>query len=84
MQKIIFRKRKEVVMDYKVWAQEYYRGAEDILGVVRKYEKIRKDGGWDNEENLNSVIMSYRYIYYDLFNTAKMLDQRAQGAGNAA
>ena len=38
--------------------------------------KLIKDGKATNEENVNSIIASYRYIYYDLINTAKMLKER--------
>lgn len=71
-------------MDYFTWSQEYYRDAENLLKTIRKYEQQLKAGETDNLELLNSTISSYRYIYYDLRNTAKMLESRAMEEINAA
>ena len=71
-------------MDYFTWSQEYYRDAENLLKTIRKYEQQLKAGETDNLELLNSTISSYRYIYYDLRNTAKMLKSRAMEEINAA
>lgn len=71
-------------MDYFTWSQEYYRDAENLLKTIRKYELQLKAGETDNLELLNSTISSYRYIYYDLRNTAKMLESRAMEEINAA
>lgn len=71
-------------MDYFIWSQEYYRDAENLLKTIRKYEQQLKAGETDNLELLNSTISSYRYIYYDLRNTAKMLESRAMEEINAA
>lgn len=72
------------LMDYKNWAQEYYRDAENLLVTVRKYEKKLKESGREKDEELNTIISSYRYIYYDLINTAKLLEERAGERANAA
>ena len=37
-----------------------------------------KNSKKENLEKLNSKIASYRYIYYDLLNTAKLLEKRAK------
>ena len=71
-------------MDYFTWSQEYYRDAENLLKTIRKYEQQLKAGETDNLELLNSTISSYRYIYYYLRNTAKMLDSRSMEEINAA
>ena len=71
-------------MDYFTWSQEYYRDAENLLKTIRKYEQQLKAGETDNLELLNSTISSYRYIYYDLRSTAKMLESRAMEEINAA
>ncbi len=71
-------------MDYFTWSQEYYRDAENLLKTIRKYEQQLKAGETDNLELLNSTISSYRYIYYDLRNTAKLLESRAMEEINAA
>ena len=71
-------------LDYFTWSQEYYRDAENLLKTIRKYEQQLKAGETDNLELLNSTISSYRYIYYDLRNTAKMLESRAMEEINAA
>ncbi len=71
-------------MDYFTWSQEYYNDAENLLKTIRKYEEQLKKGDTDNLEFLNSTISSYRYIYYDLLNTAKMLEARAMEEKNAA
>ncbi len=71
-------------MNYIEWAQEYYKDAERVMKTIRKYEAILKNKGHANEEKLNSIIASYRYIYYDVLNTAKMLESRAKENKNAA
>ena len=71
-------------MDYNEWAEEYLYDAENLLKTIRKYEKLLKSGDEKNEENINSIIASYRYIYYDLINTAKMMKERAKDKENAA
>lgn len=70
-------------MNYNEWANEYYKDAENIKKTINKYEKILETEKPRNEENINSVIAFYRYVYYDLLNTAKMLKERA-GAGEYA
>ncbi|MEE3428751.1 MAG: hypothetical protein VZQ55_07275 [Ruminococcus sp.] len=71
-------------MNYNEWAEEYIKDAENLKKVIDKYYKLIKDGKATNEENVNSIIASYRYIYYDLINTAKMLKERAKESVNAA
>lgn len=71
-------------MNYNKWAEEYIKDAENLKKVIDKYYKLIKDGKATNEENVNSIIASYRYIYYDLINTAKMLKERAKESVNAA
>ncbi len=71
-------------MDYFTWSQEYYNDAQNLLKTIRKYEEQLKSGETDNLELLNSTISSYRYIYYDLLNTYKMLEARASEEKNAA
>ena len=69
-------------MDYFTMSQEYYRDSESILKTLRKYEKKLNGCRKENLEKLNSTIASYRYIYYDLLNTAKLLEDRAKKFGN--
>lgn len=71
-------------MNYNEWAEEYIKDAENLKKVIDKYYKLIKEGKATNEENVNSIIASYRYIYYDLINTAKMLKERAKESVNAA
>lgn len=71
-------------MNYFTWSQEYYRDAENLLKTIRKYEKVLKEGKMQNLEMINSIISNYRNIYYDILNTAKMLEARAGEEQNAA
>ncbi len=71
-------------MNYNEWAEEYYKDAENIKKTMNKYEKILAEEKPRNEENINSIIAFYRYVYYDLINTAKMLKERAEVKENAA
>ena len=71
-------------MNYFTWSQEYYKDAENLLKTIRKYEKILKEGNIQNLEMLNSVLANYRNIYYDILNTAKMLEARGMEQKNAA
>lgn len=64
-------------LNYFTWSQEYYRDAENLLKTIRKYEKALKEGKMQNLELINSIISNYRNIYYDVLNTAKMLEARA-------
>ena len=70
-------------MDYKEWSREYYRDAEKLLKTLRKYQRMLKNGNGGNLEELNSTVASYRYIYYDLLNTAKLLESRGEKADAA-
>ena len=69
-------------MDYFKMSQEYFRDAEKIMKTLRKYESRLRGCKKENLEKLNSIIASYRYIYYDLYNTAKLLRNRAEKMGN--
>ena len=69
-------------MDYFVMSQEYLRDSKKILKTMRKYEARLNGCRKENLEKLNSIIASYRYIYYDLLNTAKLLRERAEKYGN--
>ncbi len=71
-------------MDYFTWSQEYYRDAENLLKTIRKYELMLKEGNVKNLEKINSIIAKYRGIYYDVLNTARMLEERALVQTNAA
>lgn len=71
-------------MDYFTMSKEYFRDAENILKTLRKYESKLKGCKKENLEKLNSTIASYRYIYYDLLNTAKLLEKRGRKVQNAA
>lgn len=71
-------------MDYFTWSQEYFKDAENLMKTIRKYEKMLKEGNVKNYEKLNSIISSYRNIYYDIYNTGKMLLVRAMEESNAA
>ncbi len=71
-------------MDYFTMSIEYYRDAEKILKTLRKYEAQLKECKRENLEKINSTIASYRYIYYDLINTARDLEKRAKEIENAA
>ena len=65
-------------MDYFTMSQEYFRDAENVLKTMRKYESKLNGCKKENLEKLNSKIASYRFIYYDLLNTAKLLEKRAK------
>lgn len=65
-------------MDYFTMSKEYFQDAKKILKTLRKYEAKLKKSKKENLEKLNSKIASYRYIYYDLLNTAKLLEKRAK------
>ncbi|MBR2108426.1 MAG: hypothetical protein IJ932_00540 [Ruminococcus sp.] len=65
-------------MDYFTMSKEYFQDAKKILKILRKYEAKLKSSKKENLEKLNSKIASYRYIYYDLLNTAKLLEKRAK------
>ena len=69
-------------MDYFTMSQEYFRDAEKIMKTMRKYESKLRGCRKENLEKLNSIIASYRYIYYDLYNTAKLLRNRAEKTEN--
>lgn len=71
-------------LNYFTWSQEYYRDAENLQKTIRKYEKALKEGKVQNLELINSIIANYRNIYYDILNTAKMLEARAKEEQNAA
>ena len=71
-------------MNYLVWAQEYYRDAEKLQKTITKYEKQLNTRKGKNLEKLNSIIASYRNIYYDVLNTGKMLEERYRESNNAA
>ena len=71
-------------MNYFTWSQEYYKDAENLLKTIRKYEKTLKEGNIQNLEMLNSLLANYRNIYYDILNTAKMLEARGMEQINAA
>lgn len=71
-------------MNYKKWAEEYFNDAENVMKTVKKYEKRIESGEEKNEENINSIIAFYRYVYYDLINTGKMLLKKSEGKTNAA
>lgn len=71
-------------MDYFAWSQEYYRDAENLLSTIEKYKNLLKTADRLNYEQLNSTLSSYRYIYYDLVNTARTLEERAKESLNAA
>lgn len=75
---------RTLIMDYFTWSQEYYRDAQNLRKTIKKYEEQLKKGDALNSEKLNSVISSYRYIYYDVLNTAKLLESRGQEKMNAA
>ena len=59
-------------------SKEYYQDSKKILKTLRKYEAKLGKSKKENLEKLNSKIASYRYIYYDLLNTAKLLEKRAK------
>lgn len=65
-------------------AREYYVSAEKLKKTISKYENKLKTAEQRNLEEINSIIASYRNIYYDVFNTARMLEERAKEKENAA
>lgn len=71
-------------MNYIEWANEYYKDAENLKKTINKYESILKEGKDKNEEKLNKTISFYTYVYYDLVNTAKMLEKKGKKKVNAA
>ncbi len=71
-------------MDYFAWSQEYYRDAKNLLSTIEKYKNLLKNADRLNYEQLNSTLSSYRYIYYDLMNTARNLEERAKESLDAA
>lgn len=70
-------------MNYNEWAEEYFNDAKNVMKTIKKYEKRIESGEETNEENINSIIAFYRYVYYDIMNTAKMLKNRAEAINNA-
>jgi hypothetical protein len=70
-------------MNYNEWAEEYFNDAKNVMKTIKKYEKRIESGEETNEENINSIIAFYRYVYYDILNTAKMLKNRAEAINNA-
>ncbi|MBQ5347491.1 MAG: hypothetical protein IIU39_05530 [Ruminococcus sp.] len=70
-------------MNYNEWAEEYFNDAKKVMKTIKKYEKRIESGEETNEENINSIIAFYRYVYYDILNTAKMLKNRAEAINNA-
>ncbi len=71
-------------MNYKEWSDEYFTDAENLKKTIRKYEAMLANGDSKNQEKLNSLIFSYRNIYYDVLNTGKLLLDRANGVFNDA
>ncbi len=71
-------------MNYHTWSQEYYRDAKNIAEVIKKYEKQLKSRRSVNLENLNAIIAAYRKIYYDLLDSAHILEARAGDDRDAA
>lgn len=71
-------------MNYFRWSKEYYEDAKNLLRTIRKYEKALKNKDVQNLEAINSIIANYRNIYYDIINTAKMLEERGAEHNNAA
>lgn len=71
-------------MNYFTWSQEYYKDAENLQKTIVKYENALKKGEVQNLEMLNSIIANYRNIYYDVLDTAKMLEARAMEQNYAA
>ena len=65
-------------MDYFTMSKDCYRDAEQLLKTIRKYEAKLSGSKKENLEKLNSKIASYRFIYYVLINTAKLLGKRAE------
>lgn len=71
-------------MNYLAWAEEYYRDAENLMKTIRKYEKMLNTQKGKNLEKLNSLLASYRNIYYDVLNTGRLLEERYKEQHNAA
>lgn len=59
-------------MDYNEWAQEYFTQAEKIQEKIEKLKALNSS----NAESMNSMINSYKYIYYELIGTAKLLKEK--------
>lgn len=64
-------------MDYLKWSEEYLRQAKAILSVIAKKKSKLKDASPDERKQLNTEIIQYRLIYYDLTHTADHLYHRA-------
>ena len=61
-------------MDYNEWAQEYFTQAKKIQNRIKSLEALSSS----NAESMNSMINSYKYIYYELIGTAKLLEEKAK------
>lgn len=65
-------------MDYKAMSEEYYETAKGLKRTIGKYKNMLK-GSKCNREYVNAQIAGFRSIYYDVVNTAKLLENRAKG-----
>lgn len=65
-------------MNYLIWAQEYYTDAGNLKKVIESYEQRLKRGEYTNYESISSIISGYRNIYYEVLNTAKLLEARGK------
>ena len=63
-------------LNYFTWSQEYYETAEELKKTIKKYETVLKEGKVQNLELINSIIATYKNIYYDLINTGKLIEER--------
>lgn len=66
-------------MDYALWSEEYYRQAKAIMAVIEKKKAALSGATADERKQINTDIINYRFIYYDLIHTADHLFHRAVG-----
>ena len=71
-------------MNYKEWADEYYREAEKILGIINALKSKSKTANAEQRQFLYSKISKYREMYNDCIAAANVLAQRDGGMSNAA
>lgn len=65
-------------MDYRKWSDEYFAEAEKILRNIEVLKKKLINASFDEAKNINSKIVAYRFIYYEVKLTARHLLEKAE------
>lgn len=66
-------------MDYKKWADDYFREAEKIGEIISKLKAKTKTANAEQRQSLNSKICKYREMYCDCIFAANTLFERFEG-----